>query len=123
MNHILEALREGMKNKLIIGKGQTEVVPAGSEQVWFVPLETNKLLVKSIEVVANKQATFYVEFFENSKLEDSRYNSGEVSGRCYDNLDLPFVNGEDTKQMYVVIHNTSTFDTSYRIEVRGTEMK
>ncbi len=112
-----------MKNKLIIGKGQTDVVPAGSEQIWFVPLGTNKLLVKSIEVVANKQATFYVEFFENSKLEDSRYNSGEVAGRCYDNLDLPFVNGDDTKQMYVVIHNTSTFDTSYRIEVRGTEMK
>lgn len=123
MNRILEAMREGMKNKLIIGKGQTAVVPAGSMQVQFVQLETNKLLVKSIEVVANKQATFYVEFFEDSNMQDSRYNSGEVSSRCYDNLDLPFVNGEDTKGMYVVIHNTSTFDTSYRIEVRGTEMK
>lgn len=114
---------EGMKNKLITGKGQTEVIPAGGSATVLLPIQTNKVLVKSIECVANKQTTFFVEFFEDSTLTNSRYNSGEVSSRCYDNLDLPFVDGEEKQQMYVVIHNTSSFETSYRVEVRGTEMK
>lgn len=123
MNRILEALKEGMKNKLITGQGQTDVIPAGGSVTVLVPLKANKVLIKSIDVVANKQTMFYAEFFEDSTLTNSRYNSGEVTSRCYDNLDLPFVDKEEKEQMYVVIHNVSNFDTSYRIEVRGTEMK
>lgn len=123
MNRILEALREGMKNKLITGQGQTEVIPAGESVTILLPLKANKVLIKSIECVANKQTTYYMEFFEDSTLVNSRYNSGEVTSRCYDNLDLPYVDTEGNEQMYVVIHNTSAFDTSYRLEVRGTEMK
>lgn len=124
MNRIIEALREGMKSKLIVGAADTpSPIPAKESLMIPVDITTSRLLLKSVEVTCSKNSDFRVEFFEESTLLNSRYNSGIVSQENYDVLDLPYVDKEGTTNMYFVIHNESDFEASYHIEVRGLAMK
>lgn len=122
MNKIIQLLREGMVQKLHTATKTTEAIGSKQDALIIVPIAVNQLLLKSIEVTCSKQSSFIVEFFEDSACTNSRYNSGEVSTENYDVLDLPYVDQEQQKQMYFVIHNTSDFDATYTIEVRGIQL-
>lgn len=123
MNKIVEALRNGMVQKLIVGKIGTGVIAAKTGGYIAVPIDTNHLLLKSIEITCNKNTEFFVQFFEEAAMENSRYNSGTVTKECYDVLDLPFVDKDESYMMHMYIENTSDFDAEYAIEVRGIRMK
>lgn len=124
MNKIIEALRKGMVQKLVIGSAETQgEIIAGQSRLVPVDIQTDKLLLKSIEVTCSKGIEFRVEFFEEATMVNSRYNSGIVSRENYDVLDLPYVDKEEQNMMYVYITNESDFDASFTIEVRGVEMK
>lgn len=123
MNKIVQMLREGMKQKLIIGSGAVETVAPGASVYVAVPITVDSLLLKSIEVTCSKNTSFISEFFESAEMNNSRYNSGKVTGENYDVLDLPFVDKDETQTMHFMIHNTSEFESSYTIEVRGIGMK
>jgi hypothetical protein len=123
MNRIIEALREGMKSKLIIGTADTPSIPAHGELAVPVDVTVSRLLLKSIEVTCSKNTEFRVEFFEESEMLNSRYNSGIVQQEGYDVLDLPYMDKEESNQMYFLITNESDYDATYSIEVRGIAMK
>lgn len=123
MNKIIEILRSGFQGKLTIGNATTNSVAAKGSLDCVVPIKTDKLLLKSVEVTANKNIEFRVEFFENTARENSRYNSGNVTQEAYDVLDLPYVDLESQGSMYFTIHNLSDVDASFTIEVRGIELK
>lgn len=124
MNKIIEALRKGMVQKLIIGQAASQgEIMAGMSRLIPVDIHTNKLLLKSVEVTCSKGIEFRVEFFEEANMSNSRYNSGIVSRENYDVLDLPYVDKEEQNMMYFNITNESDFDAEFTIEVRGVEMK
>lgn len=123
MNKIIQALRQGMVQKLHTATVSVPTINAKDDLLVIVPIGLNQLLIKSIEVTCSKQSTFVVEFFEDSLQSNSRYHSGQVTGENYDVLDLPYVDQEEQGQMYFVLHNTSDFDASYTIEVRGIQLK
>jgi hypothetical protein len=123
MNKIIQLLRDGTQGKLNIGNATTSSVDGGSSVAIEVPIHTNKLLLKSIEVTANKNIDFRVEFFEESTHQNSRYNSGNVAQEVYDVLDLPYVDQEERQMMYFLIHNLSDVEATFTIEVRGIELK
>lgn len=123
MNKIIQALREGMIQKLIIGNASIEDVDSKTSVYVPVHIKTNKLLLKSIEVTANKNIPFYVEFFEEKDMKNSRYNSGIVTLENYDVLDLPFIDKDETETMHVRIHNNGDSAASFTIEVRGVSLK
>lgn len=124
MNRIIEAIREGMKSKLIVGTADTQVpIPARSDLMIPVSIGVNKLLLKSIEVTCSKNTEFRVEFFESLTSTNSRYNSGSVVQESYDVLDLPYVDQDESGSMYFIVHNDSDYEADYHIEVRGIAMK
>lgn len=123
MNKIIQLLREGLQSRLIVGNAVTGVVLAGTSVDINVPIEVDQILLKSIEVTANKNVEFRVEFFEESTHTNSRYNSGNVTLENYDVLDLPYRDKESQQVMYFRVHNTDTVDAEYTIEVRGIQLK
>lgn len=124
MNKILRALREGMRQKLIIGSIDTTGMVAPQTSMYVpVPIGFDKILLKSVEVTCSKNTEFRVEFFEEVAMRNSRYNSGNVMEENYDVLDLPYMDKEETETMHFFIHNLSDFDAEYSIEVRGISMK
>lgn len=123
MNKIIQVLREGAKPKLVAAVGEALSVPPRTKALVDLDLGANKLLLKSIEVKSNKQTDLFVEFFEDSGRTDSHYNSGIVSARVYDILDLPYKDFNSQEKMYITISNESDYEASYQIEVRGTELK
>ena len=124
MNRIIQALREGMQSKLLIGTADTQTpLLAGAERIIPVAIGVNRMLLKSIEVTCSKNTEFRVEFFEEATAVNSRYNSGIVMQESYDVLDLPYIDKDNTEQMYFLIRNESDFEADYHIEVRGIAMK
>lgn len=123
MNKIIQALRQGMQQKLIIGNASSPVIPIGESLYVAVNIGIDKILLKSVEVTCNKNTEFRVEFFEEQAMTNSRYNSGNVTQENYDVLDLPYIDKDETQVMHFLIHNLSNFETEYTLEVRGISMK
>lgn len=124
MNKIIDALRKGMIQSLVIGTAATTTPLAARSSIMIpVNINSNRLLLKSVEVTCSKGIEFRVEFFEESAMTNSRYNSGVVTRENYDVLDLPYIDKEETARMYFYISNESDFEADFTIEVRGMEMK
>lgn len=123
MNKIIQLLRDGMMQKLIIARGDSPVIPAGATVDFDIDIQVNKLLLKSIEIRSDKNQDFRVEFFEDINRNNSRYNSGKVTLECYDVLDLPFWDERNVHKMYLRITNLGVSESTYHAEVRGLELK
>lgn len=123
MNKIVQLLRDGTMQRLIIKQGASAEIPAGGSFDLDLPIDLNKILLKSIEVTCSKNTEFRVEFFEEPTRTNSRYSSDIVKQEAYDVLDLPYVDKQETETMYFRIHNTSQYAASFTVEVRGLELK
>lgn len=125
MNKILQTLREGMTQKLIVGTGATGAVNGGQTIPVDIPIEYNKILIKSIEVKCSKNIRFSVAFFENRTDTDPRYDSGLVQHRLIDVLDYAYVDKLDQTKLYMSITNLedSGINATFNIEVRGLQLK
>lgn len=123
MNKTVKMLRDGLLYKLHIAISDPIMVPAGEERYHFVQLPFSKINIQSLEVNCNKQTRFAVEFFEDTTLTDSQYNSGEVSGRLLDVLSYSYVDKEETDKLHLLIRNLDVVDATYTVEVRGFQLK
>lgn len=123
MNKIIKALRDGTVSKMVEGIATSDEVMPKTSMLLEVPIETNRFLFKSVEVIPNKSIPFRVEFFESKSAILARYNSGIVTARCYDVLDLPYEDKDAKGMVYFVIHNTSDYAATFTAIARGLLLK
>lgn len=123
MNKIIQILRRGMVQAAVQGNAVTHEVLPGHN--IFVPVEmgTRKMTLKTIDVVANKEADFYVEIYETASMSRSMYNSDIVTGRNYDIVDMVYISQEPSTKCYVYIENKSEYPMIFEIMLRGLELQ
>jgi hypothetical protein len=123
VNKIIQSLRNAIVGKLIIGTATMPAFAAGSVSI-DIPINVNKLLLKSIDVQASRNIQFKVEFVESPTDTMVRYDSGKVGYRLLDVLDYAYIDKINQTQLHMRITNydTSGSLTAFTIEVRGLEL-
>lgn len=123
MNKIIQILRRGMVQAAVQGETTSEEVLPGHNILIPVEMNTRKMTLKTIDVIANKDAAFYVEIYETSSMSKSMYNSDTVVGRNYDVIDMVYMSQDNSTKCYVYIVNQSEFPLTFDVMVRGLELQ
>lgn len=123
MNKIIQILRRGMVQAAVQGNATSHEVQAGGNILVPVEMGVEKFTLKTIDVVANKEAEFYVEIYETASMSKSMYNSDIVMARNYDIVDMVYISQEPSTKCYVYITNTSKFPMTFEVMLRGLELK
>lgn len=123
MNKIIQILRRGMVQAAVQGNATSHEVLPGHNILVPVEMNTNKMTLKTIDVIANKGAEFYVEIYETASMSRSMYNSDIVTGRNYDIVDMVYISQEPSTKCYVYIVNKSEYPLTFEIMLRGLELK
>ncbi len=123
MNKIIQILRRGMIQSSVQGNATSQEVLPGQNILVPVEMNTQKMTLKTIDVVSNKDADFYVEIYETASMSKSMYNSDIVTGRNYDIVDMVYISQEPSTKCYVYIVNKSEYPMIFDIMIRGLELQ
>lgn len=123
MNKIIQILRRGMVQAAVQGQATSHEVLPGHNVLVPVEMGTQKMTLKTIDIVANKDAAFYVELYETASMSKSMYNSDIVTGRNYDIVDMVYISQEPSTKCYVYIVNKSEYPMTFDIMLRGLELQ
>ncbi|MNP04498.1 hypothetical protein D3C76_964130 [compost metagenome] len=114
-----------MVQQLTVANATTGTVTGGQTLAVEVPLEFNKILLKSVEVKCSKNIRFSVAFYEDPTEQDPRYDSGPVSHRLLDVLDYAYIDKLGQTDLHMRITNLEDpgVDATFTIEIRGLQLK
>jgi len=125
MNKILQTLREGMTQKLIVGTSTTGAINGGQTLAVDVPIEYSKILIKSIQVKCSKNIRFTVSFVEDRNDIEAQYHSGTAQHRLLDVLDYAYIDKRGQNLLYLNISNLEDagVNATFSVEIRGLQLK